>query len=473
MHLKFFYSSILFLFLASSLNAQFVFLGGEYSNPMNWLNEQMPTTNNATVTIRGGMLIDIDPGSVRMFSDGFDVFVAQTATVNLGSIDMSGGAVFTNIGIINSGSVRCDDNSSFINTGQIRRSESFSSGIVISIFDSASFSNLGVIEGKVTVQILGENATGFNNGRIRSNSNSIRFEGRRFTNNSVIEVTVFSVSGNATDPVTEIVNNGSMKLRLFDDRDNSSIDLVNNGLICVEEDIIVRGRLSKFTNSEGAFVVTLDGDLLLADMREEISVNEGAILISGRLRLFQGTVFENRISGFIRASNNSSEGIDIGGPNFGPVLNNFGEIVLCNNNLMSGSCSVVHQNGASTFNNFSSGQIWSDSDLLGSECSSNPVPTVNNMGGIINSSCTIAPIVVAPSIECPPNFIGENQLTGTLDESGNFETDGIIHSDQVIGNHTNGGFNVIYDSRESITLLENFELSEGVIFEATIDGCDE
>ena len=149
------------------------------------------------------------------------------------------------------------------------------------------------------------------------------------------------------------------------------------------------------------------------------------------------------------------------------------DLILCGNNIFLGSCDIEHSHSLSSINNFESGEIWADTDLQGSDCSSNPIPTINNLGGLINFSCNTAPNFELPSINCSPNFVGTNQLTGQLDESDFFETDGIIVSDHIIGSTTDANIIVEYDSGISIELLKNFEVTDGVIFIATIDGCDE
>ncbi len=84
-------------------------------------------------------------------------------------------------------------------------------------------------------------------------------------------------------------------------------------------------------------------------------------------------------------------------------------------------------------------------------------------GGSIESwnleLCTIIPT----NTDCPPNYV----LTGVQSTSDDFETDGTIVSDQLI----NSNATVDYDSRISILLEENFEITQGVTFHAFIDGC--
>jgi len=68
---------------------------------------------------------------------------------------------------------------------------------------------------------------------------------------------------------------------------------------------------------------------------------------------------------------------------------------------------------------------------------------------------------------CPNDYAGINKLTGTQSVSDDFETDGIIDSDQII----NGNAVVDYDSAVEINLLIGFEVILGVSFNAFIDGC--
>ena len=68
---------------------------------------------------------------------------------------------------------------------------------------------------------------------------------------------------------------------------------------------------------------------------------------------------------------------------------------------------------------------------------------------------------------CPPSYsqANGNLLTGTQSMDADFETDGIIESNQIID------ANVIYDSGSQVELLSGFEVFVGRVFEAFIDGC--
>jgi subtilisin-like proprotein convertase family protein len=68
---------------------------------------------------------------------------------------------------------------------------------------------------------------------------------------------------------------------------------------------------------------------------------------------------------------------------------------------------------------------------------------------------------------CPPSYSADNgnMLTGTQSMVADFETDGVIESNQIID------ADVTYDSGTSIELVEGFEVFVGRVFEAFIDGC--
>lgn len=70
-----------------------------------------------------------------------------------------------------------------------------------------------------------------------------------------------------------------------------------------------------------------------------------------------------------------------------------------------------------------------------------------------------------PGDLCPSDFAGPNQLTGLQNSDADFESSGLIQSDQCIN------ANVDYDSATEVELLEGFEVKLGNIFEAFIDGC--
>lgn len=74
---------------------------------------------------------------------------------------------------------------------------------------------------------------------------------------------------------------------------------------------------------------------------------------------------------------------------------------------------------------------------------------------------------VTNNSNCPPSYSAGNgnMLTGTQTAVADFETDGIIESNQIID------ADVIYDSGTSIEMVEGFEVFVGRVFEAFIDGC--
>jgi len=70
---------------------------------------------------------------------------------------------------------------------------------------------------------------------------------------------------------------------------------------------------------------------------------------------------------------------------------------------------------------------------------------------------------------CPPEFTtaNGNRLTVTQSVNADFETDGLLQSDQLI----NSNAVVDYDSKTQIDLLPGFTVLTGVTFNAFIDGC--
>lgn len=69
---------------------------------------------------------------------------------------------------------------------------------------------------------------------------------------------------------------------------------------------------------------------------------------------------------------------------------------------------------------------------------------------------------------CADDYIGANTLTGIQAVSMDFETDGTLHSEQLLNVN---GTQVHYDSAIMIELLKNFSVEKGTVFEAYIDGC--
>ncbi len=104
-----------------------------------------------------------------------------------------------------------------------------------------------------------------------------------------------------------------------------------------------------------------------------------------------------------------------------------------------------------------------EDDGTNSGCRSNPV-----CGQTAPTEC--APV-------CPDDYADGGlpnslaPLTGNLDEVRDYEADGTIQSDQIIGSVT--ATVVDYDSATDIDLLPGFEVTLGTIFSAFIDGCND
>jgi len=77
------------------------------------------------------------------------------------------------------------------------------------------------------------------------------------------------------------------------------------------------------------------------------------------------------------------------------------------------------------------------------------------------------------TVVCPPSYsvLNNNELSGTMDMSRHFQSDGVIESSQSLEANSTGPVNVIYDSGTGIDLESGFEVRQGVLFEAYIDGC--
>jgi len=86
-------------------------------------------------------------------------------------------------------------------------------------------------------------------------------------------------------------------------------------------------------------------------------------------------------------------------------------------------------------------------------------------GSNFRSDIAIDHVRFSGSSNCPPNYANGNSLTGNQNTNQDFETDGIIQSDQIIN------ANVDYDSGSFIELLEGFEVKMSKVFHAFIDGC--
>lgn len=85
----------------------------------------------------------------------------------------------------------------------------------------------------------------------------------------------------------------------------------------------------------------------------------------------------------------------------------------------------------------------------------------------VTACVTIESCGGGPPPSCPDDYAGPNMLTGTQDISEDFETDGMIESDQSIAT----GIDIKYDSGTTINLLPGFQVALGTVFESMIDGC--
>lgn len=70
-------------------------------------------------------------------------------------------------------------------------------------------------------------------------------------------------------------------------------------------------------------------------------------------------------------------------------------------------------------------------------------------------------------VNCPADYANGNSLTGTITGTVDYETDGVIQSNQII----TGTPTVDYDSNTCIELLNGFEVRATAVFNAFIDGC--
>ena len=73
------------------------------------------------------------------------------------------------------------------------------------------------------------------------------------------------------------------------------------------------------------------------------------------------------------------------------------------------------------------------------------------------------------SSNCPPSYsqADGNRIMGTSTSNQDYETDGIIETNQmIVSPHM-----IDYDSQMSIEFLPNFEVGLGAMMQAFIDGC--
>jgi len=94
----------------------------------------------------------------------------------------------------------------------------------------------------------------------------------------------------------------------------------------------------------------------------------------------------------------------------------------------------------------------------------------------VDNICPVSEVSACTSIQncgsnppnnCPDDYEGSNMLTGNQDVNEDFETDGIIESNQII----TGNANVTYDSGTSVELLPGFNSMLGTAFQVILDGC--
>lgn len=90
--------------------------------------------------------------------------------------------------------------------------------------------------------------------------------------------------------------------------------------------------------------------------------------------------------------------------------------------------------------------------------------TVESPSSNITLNCTN----ISYEAFCLSNYIGEDILTGTINDIKDYETDGIIESVQIL----QSGATVDYDSNTEIILSNGFEVKLNVDFYAFIDGCN-
>ncbi len=100
---------------------------------------------------------------------------------------------------------------------------------------------------------------------------------------------------------------------------------------------------------------------------------------------------------------------------------------------------------------------------------SNTIADGDHIGVVINETggCTDTVVSVVQMIS--PDYAGSNRLVGVLAGYHDYETNDDIESVQVLSPTAV----VDYDAARSVSLFEGFEVQQGAIFEAFIDGCND
>jgi len=142
-------------------------------------------------------------------------------------------------------------------------------------------------------------------------------------------------------------------------------------------------------------------------------------------------------------------------------IDNYGKMVFCGTNTVSGICPISYITGIHTFTNHPGAKIFTTLQDI-SIC----IGTSNNT--FINNGSVYSNCYFASSENCPLNLTGINQIDSATNYNNIVESDGDIHSIQKV----TGGYEVKYDSGNCIELKNGFEVDVLSNFEAVIDGCD-
>lgn len=439
-------------------------------------------TYSTVVTVRGSLIIRGTGGSPIDFKDVSQLVVigegkvcgtfrflddsrflnATTTPLDLSDLKLifSNTSEFKNDGRIDNGtnlkSITLGDSTDGLNNGIMTK-------IFVTLSGTAKFINYGSlsqvsISSNDTAEVINAEYSSIDKSQIRVRGSSTFYNSR---NAEILDSSAISLSASATVGST-FTNFGF-------------IEISQNNLC------ITIGSRSYFKNdSSGVIQVTSSSS----------SINNTTWIQSGGNFQNQGTFisrngnfkvdfasFTNAVSnlekGKIYFNGSYDVGIYITQYGTSKSFENYGLISFCNNNQGQGTCPMLLSNVGGYgpvphLINHTSGRIYSDVDIEGSDCNF-PVGRFQNDGMLINACLS------PPNIKCPVEYTSNagSQLQGNVVNSMTYESDGVIESRQMIGTQGGPTVNVTYSSPLEILLLSNFKIEIGHTLEILQSGCSE
>lgn len=456
---------VLLIFLCSLQSGNSVtrfFEGGDWHEPLNWLNEIMPSADEDVIMQGSGTI------KQSITCNNIAVGDSITLTISSGTVTARQITVFSDGTLVNNGTLDLIIDFGYLSVmGEVTNSGQIT--VVTGVAVAGSIANNGTITGSTTsVMSVGNGGVFNNSGTIDGTGVNFQINNGTFNNGGIINIDLSTPSDFILTSTGLFSNTGSIitnaRIQLKDDAvfENRNImniinSKTNHASLWIEDNAIFRN----FVNLQLDQQTSLEVGIIVRNAA--IFENFGTCVLKNAplsiLTTNPAGGFENHANADIHISNTDVEGLRINSVHPQAFLNH-GIISMCQTNQVSGTCPLWLISN-STLINLPNSTLFTGVDIFNGNCSSATINNISNQGDII-ASCGpgIPPI-------CPLDFTGPNSISGVYNSAIVLETDGPITATNALilqGPTT-------FDSGISVTLDLDFEVAANTVFEAFIDGC--